>query len=597
MKLLRRFWPYARPHRGALAFTLAVAVAQALMDVPVPYILRHLVDGVLDTRGQPPAWLPADRAAAVRALCLALLGVALLKGLIALVRRASSERTAQNIIFDLRCDLFRHMTRLSLGFFRDTSTGRIILRFIGDINAILHLIKDGILRAATDVVTVAVVSALIVSLNLRLGLATLAVLPAYAFCFIRYSPRLREASHQVRNARSAFSGRLQEVISGMPVVKSFNREAAEEQRAREQTGLMRRHQLRRALFSGQLAGWANGLIGLAAAIVLGYGSTLVLSGAMTRGQLVAFYTLAAFLFPPMRRLAQVNDVYQESMVSLERIAGFLDKTKEATERPGALEFHPRGGSISLKGVTFGFGKHQPVLRGLDLEIAAGEMVAVVGPNGAGKSTLVSLLPRFIEPDAGTVMIDGQDVRDLTLESLRGALAIVPQDPFLFSGTIEDNIRYGKPGAGAAEIDRAVEAANLAKVLKRLPEGLATEVGERGLKISGGERQRIAIARALLMDPAILILDEATSGVDPESDIAIREALDRLMRGRTVIAIAHRLATTQRAGRIIVMNRGRVVEQGSHEQLLRRNGLYASLCESQLLDQDPGLAPIEEAGEK
>ena len=402
MKLLLRFWPYARPHKGALAFTLAAAIAQALVDVPVPYILRHLVDGVLDKNGRPPAWLPQDHAAAVRVLCLALLGVALFKGLTALVRRASSERAAQNIIFDLRCDLFRHMTRLSLPFFRGTSSGRIMLRFIGDINAILRLIKDGILRAITDVVTVAVVSALIASLNLRLGLATLAVLPAYAFCFIRYSPRLREASHQVRNARSDFSARLQEVISGMPVVKSFNREAAELERAREQTGLMRRHQLRRALFSGQLAGWANGLIGLAAAIVLGYGSTLVLSGEMTRGQLVAFYTLAAFLFPPMRRLAQVNDVYQESIVSLERIARFLDRTKEATERSGAIAFQSRGGSISLKGVTFGFGKQQPVLKGVDLEIAAGEMVAIVGPNGAGKSTLVSLLPRFIEPDSGTV---------------------------------------------------------------------------------------------------------------------------------------------------------------------------------------------------
>ncbi|HET6372169.1 MAG TPA: ABC transporter ATP-binding protein, partial [Candidatus Polarisedimenticolia bacterium] len=303
---------------------------------------------------------------------------------------------------------------------------------------------------------------------------------------------------------------------------------------------------------------------------------------ITSGQLIAFYVLAAFLFPPMRRLARVGEIYQESMVALERIARFLDRTRDSVERPGAKVFSPNGGAVSFRGVALAYGRRR-VLKEINLEVAPGEMVAVVGPNGAGKSTLMSLLPRFVDPDTGSVLVDGQDVRDLTLDSLRRAVAIVPQDPFLFSGTIRDNIRYGKPEATDEEISRVVQAAQLKRLLKRLPHGLDTKAGERGLKLSGGERQRIAIARALLLDPAILVMDEATSGVDQASDTAIGEALERLLPGRTAFVIAHRLTTTRRASRVLVMNKGRIVEDGTHEQLMRLGGAYSALFNDQFVE--------------
>ena len=569
---------------------LLVSLAQALVAVPVPFIIRHLFDDYLDPAGPRPSWMSGNPDEALGILTGALLLVAALGGLFAFLRRRLAERAGQNVVFDLRCALFHHLCGLSIPYLRRRSTGRVALRFVGDMGSVLRLIRNGLLGAVTDLTTVLVVAGLVLVLDWRLGLATLSVLPAYAFAMIRLSPRVRKASHELRSSRARYSGRLQEAISGMELLKSFGMESEEEALARKRTDEMRRHQVRRAASSGGIDGWANGLVGLSAALILGYGSILVVRGELTRGELVAFYVLAAFLFPPMRRLVRVNEIYQEAHVSLERIFRFLDRSAGSVERPGSVAFKPSGGAIRFEGVRFGYRSGVEVLKGVDLEIAAGERVAIVGANGAGKSTLVAMLPRFLEPTAGAVFIDGQNVRELTLSSLRRAVAVVPEEPFLFNGSVEANLRLGNPDASDEDLAAAIEAVRLDRLLKRLPKGLGTRVGERGLRLSGGERQRVALARAILMNPFIYIMDEALSSMDAASDRAIRRALDRIFRGKTAIIIAHRLATIQSADRIIVMKRGRIAEQGTHAELLRLDGVYASFCRKQFLDPAPAGIP-------
>jgi ABC-type multidrug transport system fused ATPase/permease subunit len=297
---------------------------------------------------------------------------------------------------------------------------------------------------------------------------------------------------------------------------------------------------------------------------------------------MAFYTLAAMLFPPLRRLARTNETYQASRVSLDRVLDFFDETQPMKERGGSRDLRVTSGGIRFENVTFAYVPGTPVLCGIDLQIEGGQVAALVGPNGAGKTTLLSLIPRFIDPDSGRVRIDGQDLREVTLGSLRRQIGVVSQESFLFSGTIEDNIRYGRAGAGEAEIWEAARVANAYDFIRALPQGLQTEVGERGQRLSGGQIQRIALARAVIHDPPILLLDEATSAVDSESEALIREALARLMSGRTTLVIAHRISTVRRADRILVMDRGRIVDEGRHESLFQKDGFYTRICAEQLL---------------
>ncbi|HEU4402543.1 MAG TPA: ABC transporter ATP-binding protein, partial [Candidatus Polarisedimenticolia bacterium] len=385
-----------------------------------------------------------------------------------------------------------------------------------------------------------------------------------------------------RHERSALSGNLQEKIAGAVVVKAFHQEAAEEQLVTGQTGRLRDWLIAKARVGGRLTALANVAVALGGALVLWIGGGIVLDGGLTKGGLMAFYALAAMLFPPLRRLARTNETYQAARVSLDRILDFLDETEPLKERTGTRELRVTKGSVRFDDVRFSYTPGVPVLRGIDLEVDGGQVVALVGPNGAGKTTLLSLLPRFIEPDGGSVRIDGQDLRDLTLASLRRQIGIVTQEPFLFSGTIEANIRYGRPEATEEEVWLAARVANAFDFIGALPEGFRTEVGERGQRLSGGQVQRIALARAVINNPPLLILDEATSAVDAESERLIREALLRLMQGRTTFVIAHRISTVQRADRILVMDGGRIVEEGRHETLFHSNGLYTRICREQLL---------------
>ena len=580
---IRRLLPYARPHRVLFGATLLVSVALAVIDVPLPFFLKKVIDAVLRRHESLHIFgldLPPHQFLLV--IFASLVGLAFAKGILTYLQRTASETMGQRMIYELRLDLYRHLQSLSMPFFKNASTGRIMLRFMGDINAVLDMITDGFLRALMDGITIVTVACVTLVLNWRLALVVMSVLPFYALTFIRLSPALRRTGRKARHERVALSGTLQEKIAGRVVVKAYHQEAAEEALVESQTARLRDWLIEKARIGGKLTALANVAVAIGGALILWIGGNDVLNDRMTKGGLMAFYALAAMLFPPLRRLARTNETYQAARVSLDRILDFLDETTPLKEKDGARELTVTRGDVRFEDVRFSYVPGVPVLRGIDVGIEGGQVVALVGPNGSGKTTLLSLLPRFIDPDGGRVLIDGRDLREATLASLRRQIGIVTQEPFLFSGTIEDNIRYGRPGATEEEVWQAAKVANAFDFIGALPEGFRTQVGERGQRLSGGQIQRIALARAIINNPPLLILDEATSAVDAESDRLIREALLRLMQGRTVFVIAHRISTVQRADRILVMEGGLLVEEGTHDTLYLKNGPYTRICREQLL---------------
>ncbi len=567
--------PYARRHAGLLLATLAISVSLAVVDVPVPLILKKLIDAALSRHGSAHLFGAemAPRPFLTRVL-IVLIALAVVKGALVFLQRAVAEQVGQRMVFELRLDLYRHLHSLSLRFFRRSRTGKLMLRLMGDVKAVLDMITGGFLRALMDGITVVAVAAVILALNVRLALVVLAILPPYALALWRLSPAMRESGRRARRERSRLSGNLQEKIAGASIVKAFHRQDAEARLLATQTGRLRDRLVEKARMGGLLSGIAQSSVAVGGALVLGVGGVAVLDGRLTKGGLMAFYALATMLFPPLRRLARTNETWQSARVSLERIVRFLETTETLREPAGGAEPPSGPGAVRFEAVRFTYDGRREALRGIDLEIRGGEVVAIVGENGAGKSTLASLVPRFNDPDEGRVLLDGADVRDLSLASLRRSVAYVEQEPVLFSGTIAENLRYARPEATEQQIVEAARLAGALGFVSGLPDGFDTDVGERGRRLSGGQVQRIALARAALCDPRVLILDEATSAVDPESEERIRDAIARLMPGRTVLIIAHRASTVRRADRIVVMQDGRIVEQGTHEDLLLAGGPYA-----------------------
>ncbi|HJQ97840.1 MAG TPA: ABC transporter ATP-binding protein [Candidatus Polarisedimenticolaceae bacterium] len=594
MRDLARIRPYLKPHLVLMGGAVLASLLLAIVDVPLPFFIKHIIDDVLRTRPRRSLFGfdlsgigPIDLLNVIFGL---LVVTALLKGFLVYLQRIMTERVGQRVVYEMRKDLFRHLQGLNLLFFRESSTGRIMLRFVGDIQSVLDLITDGVMRVLMDSATVVAILVCLVAMNPHMTLITLCFVPVYVWPFVRWGERIRDASHRARDSRAHLSGNLQEKIAGIGVVKAFSQEGREQTVFEDLSADVRDNAVDRAHWSGKLNGAAQAAIALCAAFILWQGALYTMEPGMTRGQLMAFYMLAALLFAPLRRLARVSETYQNAMVSLERIHEFLDSTARGQERDGARPLLIGGATVTFERVTFCYPEGNPVLQDLSLRVPAGTVVALVGPNGAGKTTLVSLIPRFFELNDGKILIDGQDIRDVTLASLRERIAIVSQDTLLFSGTIGENIAYGRPDATEAEI---VAAARVAKALGFIEEhrrGLNRRVGERGAKLSGGQRQRIAIARAVLRDPAILILDEATSSVDSGSEAEIRDALNQLMAGRTTFVVAHRVSTVQRADMIILLDQGRIVASGTHADLMRESEAYRRLCGDQLIVDVPAEMP-------
>jgi ATP-binding cassette, subfamily B, bacterial len=484
--------------------------------------------------------------------------------------------TGERILADLRNDLFRHLQRLSLGFYERNRAGVVISRLTNDVDALDQLVTDGVTTLVQSSLTLIGTAIILFFLDWKLALATVTVIPALAIATRIFRTRSARAYSQVRERLGLVTATLAEDIAGMRVVQAFTREPHNQQRFEGVNAHYREANQQTVVLNGLYFPFVDFLSAAATAIVIGFGGWLVFDGQTSAGTLFAFILYVSNFFDPVQQLSQLYNTFLAAVAALDKITGVLDEEPEVRDRPDARALAPIEGNVAFEDVRFRYGTGPEVLHGIDLDVHAGTTVALVGHTGAGKSTVAKLLARFYEPQQGRITIDGIDTREVTQESLRRQLGIVPQEGFLFAGTVRDNIAFGKPDATPEEIVAAAQAVGAHDFVMRLEDGYETNLQERGTRLSLGQRQLVAFARALLADPRILILDEATSSVDIGTERRIEEGLHRLLAGRTAFIIAHRLSTIRDADLIVVLEHGKVVEQGTHDELMAKQGLYTSL---------------------
>jgi len=576
---MQTFWRllgFLRPYRRGVAVSLALAAAAMGSGVLIPFLVGRAVDAV--RQGEATALWP---------LAGVILGAGVLRLAFSVARRLVAGRVSLGVEYDLRNRVYGHLQSLELGFFDEQQTGQLMSRATVDLQSVRFFLGYGLVFILQSLVTILVAAAVMIVVDPFLAAVTLAPMPAVLWMAGRYGRRNRPASQAVQQRIAELTADAEENITGIRVVKAF----AQEQR---QLARFRRAVARvfsQSMVSTRLRAFYNPLIAflpqLGLAAVLLVGGHQVMRGRITVGEFVAFYGYVVMLVGPMRMLGIALGMAQRAVASGARVFEVLDREPRIVAPAGAPPLPPGGGRVELRGVESGFGDGEAarrVLEGIDLTVEAGRSVALVGPTGSGKTTLVGLLPRLYDPTAGEVLIDGADVRSIDLASLRGEIAFVSDDPFLFSASVRENIAYARPEASDEEIRRAARRAGIDGLIASLPDGYDTVVGERGLTLSGGQRQRIAIARALIRDPRILILDDATSSVDATTEARIGEALREVMRGRTTFVIAHRMSTIALADEVVVLEDGQVAARGTHAELLESSPLYREIAERGLPDQ-------------
>ena len=571
MRVFFRILPYVRRYPLLAFATLACAVSSTLMVVIFPAVTQRIVDDVI--RGNRPEIL----------LPLIALGFGgfFAQQLLDSLRIIFNNHFEQKVICDLRSELYGHIQNLPLPWFDSRATGDIMTRLIEDVTSVERVLIDGIEQGTVAVLQIIIVSGLMLVYSPVLTVAALVPVPFLAVGAMGYTLTARTRYKRQRNAVSALNSLLHDNIAGIRQIKTYTSEGREQGRFDAASDAVRRATL------VVMRAWAiyqpgmGFLSSCGMLLIAGYGAAQVLAGKMDVGVLVAFFVLARFLYEPVGRLHMLNQIFQAGRAAGDRVFEIMDAEAEAPDATGA-EVAPVVGAVEFRGVSFSYSPGATVLAGIDISVRPGETVALVGPTGAGKSTLVNLLVRFYEFGGGEILLDGIPLREIPRAYLRKNIAVVTQESFLFNGTTADNLRVGKPGATEEEMWRALEAANAADFVRRLPDGLHTSVGERGVRLSVGEKQRVSIARALLKNPPVLILDEATASVDTATEALIQQALDRLMEHRTSFVIAHRLSTVRHATQILVLDRGRIIERGHHDELVARGGLYAKLCQSSFM---------------
>ena len=565
----RRFgtlWRLTRPYRGRTGLSVISLLTATLTALAPPYLAKYALDDAI--HGHTGTKLEL------------VVGIFVAAGLanwgMTYVETYLTGWVGERILADLRNQLFAHLQRLSLGFYERNRAGVIISRLTNDVEAIDQLVTDGVTTLVQSTLTLVGTAVLLFVLDWRLALATCAVIPLMSVATIVFRRHSARAYANVRERLGLVTATLAEDIAGMRVVQSFTREQAAYANFRAVALRYRESNMQTVVLNGIYFPFVDLLSTVALAVVLGYGGHLYFGHQISLGTLFAFMLYVQNFFDPVQQLSQLYNTFLSAAAALDKIIGVLDQQPEVADRPGALDLPAIQGHVQFEAVHFAYGRGDEVLHGLDLDVPAGTTVALVGHTGAGKSTIAKLLARFYEPTSGRILIDGADLNEVAQQSLRLQLGVVPQEGFLFAGTVAENIAFGKPRADADEIVRAAQLVGAHDFILRLEEGYETQLGERGSRLSLGQRQLVAFARALLADPRILILDEATSSVDIATERKIEEALRILLADRTAFVIAHRLSTIRDADLIVVLEHGKIEEQGSHEQLLARRGLYTSL---------------------
>ena len=572
-----------RPRRATLAVILAATLVQMAMSLAAPWPLKSILDNVVGSH-PPPRWidwllpmLGGDTKAHIAAAAgIVTVLIAVVTGAAMYVSSYFTESLSQGIGNDLRVRLYHHLQELSLAYYDTARVGTILSTLTSDVQTIQSFASMSTLNIFTD--TLAVVGMIVVMFSLRwdFALIALAVTPLLAVFVLRVNKAIRTAVKEVRTHQSDLLATLQEGLQSIEVVQAFGREDHQEQQVRKASMETVTAWLKARRVSSLLSPVVGLAIALCTGLVLWRGALLILSGAMTAGALTVFLAYLARFFQPVRDLAQMTNTIAGVSVGFQRVLAVCDADKVIPERPAPADPPRFRGEIGFEHVAFSYDSGVPVLRDITFRISPGQMVGIVGPTGSGKSTLVSLIPRFRDPDAGTITIDGANICDYKLHGLRCQIGFVLQDTVLLRGTVRDNIAFGRPEAAEDDIVLAAKLANADEFITRMPDGYDSLVGDRGHTLSGGQRQRIGIARALIRDNPILILDEPTAALDAESEELVVEALERLVEGRTVITIAHRLSTLRNADKILVINDGVVAEDGTHEELLALDGVYAGL---------------------
>jgi ATP-binding cassette subfamily B protein len=613
--LLRRVLAYGRPYTRGIIFLLGAILVTAGLGLVTPLVFRDLIDTTL----------PAGDVSRLNVLALALVLIPLVSGGIRVVQRKVNATIGEGVIFDLRVALYTHLQRMSLRFFTQTRTGELMSRLNNDVVGAQTAISSTIVDIITNVVTVVATLAVMLTLEWRLTLLGVAILPLFILIARRLGERLRDIAREQMDHNARMNATMNETlnISGALLVKLFGRQHTEVARFSTRAASVRDTGIKQAVAGSQFFVLIGLVSAVGTALVYWVGGHLVIEGAFTIGTIVAFGAYLTQLYGPLQALTTAPVAFAQSMVSFERVFEVLDLPLEIAEKPDALALEQVRGELVFEDVSFSYSadveqflsavtRHgsmdnvgavlsgeggssqgtgraaaegqsqarETALNGVDFRIEPGQLVALVGPSGAGKTTLTYLIPRLYDPSGGRILLDGHDLRDLTLDTLAASIGMVTQETYLFHDTIRTNLLYARPDASAAEVEAACRAANIHDFIAALPDGYDTIAGERGYRLSGGEKQRIAIARVILKDPRILVLDEATSHLDSQSEALIQEALKTVQAGRTALVIAHRLSTVLAADLILVLDRGRVVERGTHAELLARGGLYTRLYETQ-----------------
>ena len=581
-----------RPHWPLLLISAAAMVVQSITELLEPWPLKVIFDHVLGTKAMPawlPPWIGDDRLDVLDAAAVAVVAIAVINAISAYTEKFFSSTVGKRVGYELRHRLYHHVQRLSLSFYEKRQTGDMVVRLTSDIDAAEDFIAS-ILQIALDLITIAGMTAVMFYLDWRFSLIGLSVAPALFVMVFRYTRRIKSAAREVKAKESALASVVQEAMVSARVVKAFATEDLEEQRLDQQSRDSVAVSLKARSLKARLAPMVDVIVAVGTCLVLWYGVRLVLLGTLTAGSLLVFVTYLGKMYKPMKNLAKMTDTLSKAAISFERIRDVLGIESQIRDQPNAIAAPPFSGRIEFEDVDFGFNREQTVLKTLNMTVVAGQRVALVGLTGSGKSTMLCLIPRLYDPRHGRVLIDGHDIRDYRLDSLRRQISFVLQETLLFRASVAENIAYGRPDATEDQIIRAARLARADEFIRKLPLGYQTMLGERGETLSGGQRQRIAIARALIRDSPILLLDEPSASLDAESEQAIFEGLNTLMAGRTSITIAHRLATVRHADRIFVLDDGRIVESGSHNELLAAGGLYARLYRIQFRSADDADVP-------